>query len=186
MKNLTGTVKTIRPPTVSLGVEKLPTIKRQNLKSILLNIRNDKGEILLKEWQTDNLLAIPVTDDSQMLSLQDRYFIYEVVNMINSLGYEETYNFLNKKWDEIIPAGSAKILRKKILLRSPLLEDAHEKQKLDMEIYRENIDVSKGAVDCPKCSSGETISVESQRRSADEPMTVHVTCIQCRHKWFAQ
>lgn len=36
---------------------------------------------------------------------------------------------------------------------------------------------------CSKCKSNECIYQETQSRSADEPMTLIITCCNCRHTW---
>ena len=36
---------------------------------------------------------------------------------------------------------------------------------------------------CPKCRKRKTTYYQMQTRSADEPMTVFITCQECQHKW---
>jgi DNA-directed RNA polymerase subunit M/transcription elongation factor TFIIS len=119
-----------------------------------------------------------------VLTLEDRYFVYEVVNMLNELNYEQVYNFLSTDWETVF--GSMHNIRRKIIFDNPLMAPARDKFQLDMEIFRTRVDVTKGAVDCRKCGSEETISMEKQTRSADEPTSVYVFCTQCKHKWRAQ
>jgi len=40
-----------------------------------------------------------------------------------------------------------------------------------------------GQFKCGKCKSRKTTFYLLQTRSADEPMTVYVTCLGCGHKW---
>lgn len=42
---------------------------------------------------------------------------------------------------------------------------------------------SDGLFTCPKCDSKKTEFYSLQTRSADEPMTNYVTCLDCGHKW---
>jgi transcription elongation factor S-II len=39
------------------------------------------------------------------------------------------------------------------------------------------------ALSCGRCKSRECYFYELQTRSADEPMTVFVTCLDCGHRW---
>jgi transcription elongation factor S-II len=39
------------------------------------------------------------------------------------------------------------------------------------------------ALCCGRCKSKECYFYELQTRSADEPMTVFVTCLDCGHRW---
>ena len=36
---------------------------------------------------------------------------------------------------------------------------------------------------CGKCKKRETSFYELQTRSADEPMTTFITCLNCGHRW---
>lgn len=40
-----------------------------------------------------------------------------------------------------------------------------------------------GAYTCHKCKSQKTVYYQLQTRSADEPMTTYVTCMNCGKKW---
>ena len=186
MKKYTGTVQTAKaapasaPPTIAPPV---PTIQQDSLINILPSIMKRDGTRLINHNEAFSIISLKFDSGESILTMTDRYFTYEVINMIHELGFTIVYNFLNAGWEKIF--GSVQ-LRKKILFENPLLEPAREKFALDMEIFRNRVDVTKGAVDCKKCGSEETISVEKQIRSADEPMTIRVTCLQCKHKWTAQ
>ena len=62
------------------------------------------------------------------------------------------------------------------------------KQKLEKEISAElkkaQLDESKrGLFTCSKCKSKKTTYYEMQTRSADEPMTAFVSCLNCGKRW---
>lgn len=40
------------------------------------------------------------------------------------------------------------------------------------------------AYKCPKCKNRKTVPIEMQTRSADEPMTIIITCQVCMHRWM--
>jgi transcription elongation factor S-II len=40
-----------------------------------------------------------------------------------------------------------------------------------------------GQFRCRKCNGNKTTNYQMQTRSADEPMTVFITCLKCGHKW---
>lgn len=44
-------------------------------------------------------------------------------------------------------------------------------------------DVVDGVVECGKCGSNKTWSVQKQTRSSDEPMTTFSRCAKCGHSW---
>lgn len=43
--------------------------------------------------------------------------------------------------------------------------------------------VEEGAEHCPVCKSKKTISIDVQKRSADEGMTTIFECSECHNKW---
>jgi transcription elongation factor S-II len=56
------------------------------------------------------------------------------------------------------------------------------------EIEREKAEADRdasytGILKCGKCKSVKTTYYQMQTRSADEPMTTYVTCLNCQHKW---
>jgi DNA-directed RNA polymerase subunit M/transcription elongation factor TFIIS len=44
-------------------------------------------------------------------------------------------------------------------------------------------EVVEGVVECGKCQSKKTWSVQKQTRSADEPSTTFSRCVECGHQW---
>jgi transcription elongation factor S-II len=62
------------------------------------------------------------------------------------------------------------------------------KQKLHMEhLHKEAVndtgDNYEGIFKCGKCKSKKTTYYQMQTRSADEPMTTFVTCVNCNNRW---
>lgn len=44
-------------------------------------------------------------------------------------------------------------------------------------------EVVEGVVQCGKCQSKKTWSVQKQTRGGDEPMTTFSRCVECGHQW---
>lgn len=187
MKNLTGTVKTIAPlPVATLlsPAPEVPQVPVQSLVDILIRLKNSNGSLLLDYNQALTLTALKFERGDNILTLEDRPFVYEAVNMLYNLDYEIVYNFLNAGWDKVFGASSN--LRNKIIFENPLLEKSKDRMAMDMEIYRNKIDIGVGSINCPKCHSMETLAVERQVKRADEPASIFCSCTQCKYKWTAQ
>lgn len=61
-----------------------------------------------------------------------------------------------------------------------------EKRERDLEIENNraiNDESYTGILKCGKCKTMKTSYYQMQTRSADEPMTTYVTCLNCQHKW---
>ena len=63
------------------------------------------------------------------------------------------------------------------------------KKRIDMEMKKEyasnimNQEDYKGLFRCGRCKSYKTTYYQMQTRSADEPMTVFITCHACDNRW---
>jgi len=167
----------------------LPPISKKQIKSIskiLTGIKKEDGTDLVTKEQADTLAALRFKESGeQILTLEDRNFLYEIIWLLQSekVGYEGVYNFLTTNWEKVLGKHN---IRKKMLFENPLMSKEREKFLLDMEIYRNKVDVEEGGIDCPRCKSSSTISREKQTRSADEAMSIYVTCIDCKYRWQVQ
>ena len=62
-------------------------------------------------------------------------------------------------------------------------ETLDTKMKKDMRVFEEKPVAMTNEYKCGKCKKRECIYQELQVRSADEPMTLFFTCLNCGHKW---
>jgi DNA-directed RNA polymerase subunit M/transcription elongation factor TFIIS len=58
-----------------------------------------------------------------------------------------------------------------------------ERTKRDRTLYEINKEMATDIYKCGKCHKRECTYYQLQTRSADEPMTTFVTCINCGHRW---
>ena len=58
-----------------------------------------------------------------------------------------------------------------------------DKIKRDKNKYETKMEASTDTFTCRRCKSKECTYYQMQTRSADEPMTTFVTCINCGNKW---
>ena len=43
--------------------------------------------------------------------------------------------------------------------------------------------ITEGVYKCRICGGKKTVQKELQTRSADEPMTIFITCVNCKNTW---
>jgi transcription elongation factor S-II len=67
------------------------------------------------------------------------------------------------------------------LKRQKTEEDAFNARRSDWNRIH-NTFVS-GLYFCGKCKGSQTTYTQAQIRSADEPMTVFISCLNCNHSW---
>ncbi len=58
-----------------------------------------------------------------------------------------------------------------------------EKTKKDTNKFETNIEAATDTFTCRKCKSKKCTYMQLQTRSADEPMTTFVSCIECGCRW---
>ncbi len=150
---------------------------------IFKNLKNNAKPIMTNP-EIISLLNLQLGDE-KLITMDYPDFVYEIVNLLIVIGYEQTFNFLNKDWTEIFgDTVNQSDIRKKILFRSPLLKNTQEKFISDLQIF-ENVSVEAGEK-CKRCGSEQTISTVKQTRSCDEAATIEITCLECRFHWRAQ
>ena len=57
------------------------------------------------------------------------------------------------------------------------------KIKRDKNKFETNVEAATDTFTCRKCKSNKCTYYQMQTRSADEPMTTFVTCIECGNRW---
>ena len=58
-----------------------------------------------------------------------------------------------------------------------------KKEKRDKVLYEVNKDMATDLFTCSRCKKSECTYYQIQTRSADEPMTCFVTCLNCGKRW---
>lgn len=58
-----------------------------------------------------------------------------------------------------------------------------EKEKIEKALYEKDRGGATDQFKCSKCKKRECSYYELQTRSADEPMTIFVTCLNCGKRW---
>ena len=89
-----------------------------------------------------------------------KYGLFEPEKII-SMTYQELYPDL---WKDII---------KKLLLKEERMEKS----------FKEENQQGSGLFKCGKCKKSNCTYYQMQTRSADEPMTTFVTCLNCSNRW---
>ena len=102
------------------------------------------------------------------------------------LGQVSSDELVKMSPDQLAPPETAKA-------RDKMVEDLRNSRRLDWEQANEKKineqcgikgDLLKASLfTCGRCKSHKTTSTQKQTRSADEPMTVFVLCLNCGNRW---
>lgn len=114
------------------------------------------------------------SDGSPIFNLFNRYPIYDAVAIILLMNYYNGIEFLRtvRNSDDLTYG-------------SPLMKSAREKYVMDLEILRVKIEVipGTGQFTCRRCHGNNVLYAEKQMRSADEPTSIKLRCVDCDHHW---
>ncbi len=141
--------------------------KSTNLEKGLYNyaINEAKNRKIVKKW--DNPYFTQIYSDrvkTVMINLRKSKQLLD--NLLKSAKPHEfafmTHQEMNsEKWEDII----------------------NNKMKRDKSKYETKMEASTDTFTCRRCKSKECTYYQMQTRSADEPMTTFVTCINCNNRW---
>ena len=153
VKNIDNIVKNIR---MSSNIEK--SVFNASLKQA------NKVKVI-KKWENRNFVEIYVLILKKIyLNLRNDKVLKKIKNKeisVYNIG-EMTHIEINPEiWDELI----------------------ENKKKVDANKFNGNITATTDNFTCYKCKSQKCSYYQLQTRSADEPMTTYVDCLNCGNRW---
>jgi len=150
-----------------------------------MEISFEKDFLSLLRQAKDNGLNVPEIEDPQNFSNIEKYFNYSFFDFdltLELLSFAEHYN--SEKFKEFFSKEitNQEDFRKHIFENNPLTEPIKEFNILKRELVKNPYEENKGLYKCrnKKCGSMNTVGIQMQTRSADEPMTVFIYCLVCR------
>lgn len=157
------------PPLITLPTGTTPTSAPpdyRKLGSLLQHFLPELDSTQVAELNSSGAGLLPSLDYNEL--------IIALVALIRERGASAAIQFLQE---------NSGLTVRELIFNHPLLEKARIKERIDLEIFRTKIRGSAGVFQCPRCGSRETVSAEKQTRSADEPMTIKITCVACGFNW---
>jgi transcription elongation factor S-II len=155
------------------------------------NIQKKFEDLIENETKSINLekgiynYAIKESNNNKIIKKWDNpYFVQLYLDRLKSIFVNlKNEKLLDKiKTDEITPQTLAFMTHQEMNedIWKELLD---KKMKRDANKYTNNIQASTDMFTCRKCKSKRCTYYELQTRSADEPATIFVTCLDCGKNW---
>lgn len=142
-------------------------IKATNIERSIYNKTIDESieKTIIKKWT--NYLFVQLYLDR----LKYVYFILQNKNIVNKIneGTIKSYEIAYKSHQDLYPEKWESQIENK-------------KQRIENK-YFPKIEASTDAYTCRKCKTNRCTYYQVQIRSADEPMTTFVTCVDCGTRW---
>ena len=139
----------------------------ENLEKGIYNYTLDICEQrnLIKKWSNDYFIIIYIQKVKTILyNLENKDLFNKLVNKdikAHELAFMTHQEMRPDLWDELIELKKIK----------------------DENKFSPKIEASTDDFKCGKCKSKKCTFYQLQTRSADEPMTTYVTCIDCGNRW---
>jgi transcription elongation factor S-II len=162
------------PPNFRLNIsKKLNSILQNekdssNLEKGIFNfaLKEASSRKVVKKW--DNPFFVQIYKDrlrTIYLNLRDNT---EIISQIKE-GKIQPHIVAFMTHQELKPEKWAELIEAKI--------------KRDKNKYEDNMEASTDSFTCRRCKSNKCTYYQMQTRSADEPMTTFVTCLECGQRW---
>jgi transcription elongation factor S-II len=140
----------------------------ENLERGIYNwsLKEAKNRKVVKQWS--NLYFVRIYIDhlrSIYVNLKNNRFLIELVETKKIKSHELAF----MSHQELNPERWTELIR---------LKSIRDKNK-----YEQNMEAATDSFKCRKCRSTKCTYYELQTRSADEPMTIFITCLDCGTKW---
>ena len=110
-------------------------------------------------------------------------FVRLYVNKLRTLMYNMTPDILDQINKNQIKSHTIAFMTHQELNPSIWAELLAIKSKRDAHKYDTNVEAATDSFTCRRCRSNKCTYYQMQTRSADEPMTTFVTCLDCDKRW---
>ena len=169
----------------------MPNPKIINPDTFRENIKKKLNEILQNEKNSSNLekgifnYVLKESTNKRIVKKWDnQYFVQLYIDRVRSI-YK---NLNNKEILDQIQNGSMKPHLVAFMTHQEMRPDIwntliEAKSKRDKNKFETNLEAATDTFTCRKCRSKKCSYYGLQTRSADEPMTIFVTCLECGTRW---
>jgi transcription elongation factor S-II len=169
----------------------MPTRKIENPEQFRSNIRDKLKDILKTDKYAINLekgvynWTLKEASNKKVVKKWDNPFFVQIYldhlrSIYINLKNDRLIDMINK--NEIKSQDIAFMTHQEIypekweeLIKSKSIRDKNK--------FEQNVEAATDTFTCRKCKSKKCTYYQMQTRSADEPMTIFVTCIECGNRW---
>lgn len=129
------------------------------------SLKEASSKKIIKKWENPRFVQIYLDRlRSIYINLKDTSFLNRIKN-----GEVTPLNIASMTHQEMNPSQWRTLIEQKVM------RDANK--------YTNNIQASTDMFTCKKCKSKRCTYYELQTRSADEPATIFITCLDCGKNW---
>ena len=165
--------------------------KIANPEQFRLNIRGKLNIVLENEKHSSNLekgifnYALKEATNRKVVKKWDnQYFVQIYIDRLRSIYLNlKNQEILDQIKSEAVQAHTVAFMSHQEMRPDKWKELIEDKIKKDKNKFETNVEASTDTFTCRKCKSNKCTYYQMQTRSADEPMTTFVNCIECGQRW---
>ena len=164
--------------------------KIENVELFRDNIRKKLDEILNNEKNTSNLekgifnYSLKEADQRKIVKKWDnKQFIQIYLDRLRSIMINLKGNILEQINDGTIKPHIVAFMTHQELCPERWATMIEAKTKRDKNKFETNISAATDVFTCRKCKGNQCTYYQMQTRSADEAMTVYISCCVCGNRW---
>jgi transcription elongation factor S-II len=169
----------------------MPIRKIENPEQFRTNIRQKLGEFFEKEKDAVNLekgvhnWALKEATNKRVVKKWDNPFFVQIyLDHLRSIYINlKNETLLNKVISGEIKAQEIAFMTHQEIFPEKWEDLIKAKSIRDKNKFEQNLEAATDTFTCRKCKSKKCTYYQMQTRSADEPMTIFVTCIDCGNRW---
>lgn len=151
----------------------------------------------IRQYVCDSLGKIPDLPENTVKNIEISVY-NDTITHANNHGMEATWdNYIFKHYYVIksmqiienlkrYPMFRNKVVREKLSTRIvcvPFMDMRPESERAKLHTDQADTSIADGIFKCSKCNKRKTTYYSRQLRSADEPMTNFITCLNCGNRW---
>lgn len=167
------------------------TIIVENPDKFRANIRKKFNDILNNDKYAANIekavhnWALKEATNRKVVKKWDNpYFVQIYIDHLRSI----FINLKNEKLVNSIKTGEIKAQNVPFMTHQEMCPEKWEqliqaKIKRDKNKFEQNVEASTDTFTCRKCGQKKCTYYQMQTRSADEPMTLYISCVNCGNRW---
>ena len=164
--------------------------KIENSEQFRSNIRAKINEKINNEKHSSNLekgifnYALKEADQRKIVKKWDnKHFVQIYLDRLRSIYTNLNDNIIEQINSETIKAHVVAFMTHQELNPEKWQELIDKKIIKDKNKFENNLEASTDTFTCRKCRSNKCTFYQQQVRSADEPMTTFVQCLNCGNRW---
>lgn len=165
------------------GKIETPEVFRSNVvKKLNEKINNEKHSSNLEKGIFN--YSLKEADQRKVLKKWDnRHFIQIYLDRLRSIYFNLSNSLIKQINEETIKAHTIAFMTHQELYPEKWEQLINAKIKRDKYKFETNVEAATDTFKCRKCKTNKCTYYQMQTRSADEPMTTFVTCIECGNRW---